>query len=117
MVNNLFILYIIDAVSILSLLYPKENISPVTWLTPPAEGFFIATPEEVTTVDVTGAVLHAQLKVFPDQGLPLFQRHLRLQKTPVTSGTCICTIKYKSKTFRNHSDPILEANNYALCHW
>lgn len=77
------------------------------WLTPPAEGYFIAAPEEVTAADVTGAVLHAHVKVFPDQILPLFQSHLRLQKASVTSESCNCTVKYKSNMFGNHSDPIL----------
>ena len=47
------------------------------WLIPPAEGYFIATPQEVMITDVARAVLHAQLKVFPGQILPLFQTHLR----------------------------------------
>lgn len=40
---------VIDRVKISSLLYPKQNISAVMWLTLPGEGYFRANTEEAAT--------------------------------------------------------------------
>jgi len=50
---------VIDRVKISSLLYPKQNISAVMWLTLPGEGYFRTNTEEAATGCEQSCTLHA----------------------------------------------------------